>query len=73
MDLSAYPTTLLQQFGFFIIFFFPTVSLLVVSLRVYDRILTKNFGWDDIFIIAAVVSRKQSLNQGKTGHDSQIC
>lgn len=53
LDLSTYPTTPLQQFGLFLIIFFPTISVLLVSLRIYDRTKTKTFGADDYFIIAA--------------------
>ncbi|KAK7959246.1 uncharacterized protein PG986_004100 [Apiospora aurea] len=54
-DLSTYPTTSLQQIGFFIIFFFPALALVVVSLRVYSRCSARTFGWDDGFIVAAMV------------------
>ncbi len=56
LDLSSYPTTGLQQFGFFILFFFPAVSVLLVGLRVYDRVVTRLFGVDDAFILMATVS-----------------
>lgn len=55
LDLTTYPTTSLQQLGLFIVIFFPVLSSLIVSLRIYGRVTTKNFGWDDTFIIAAVV------------------
>ncbi|KAK8029700.1 hypothetical protein PG993_010991 [Apiospora rasikravindrae] len=55
-DLSTYPTTTLQQIGFFIIFFFPALALLVVSLRVYSRFSARTFGWDDGFIVAAMIT-----------------
>ncbi|KAK8113008.1 hypothetical protein PG984_013534 [Apiospora sp. TS-2023a] len=55
-DLSTYPTTALQQIGFFVIFFFPALSLAVVSLRVYSRFSARTFGWDDGFIVAAMVT-----------------
>jgi len=57
LDLPSYPTTGLQQFGFFIIFFFPAVSVLLVGLRVYDRVVTRLFGVDDAFILMATVCR----------------
>lgn len=53
LDLSTYPTTPLQQFGLFLIIFFPALSVVFVSLRIYDRFKTKTFGADDYFIIAA--------------------
>jgi len=56
MDLSTYPTTSLQQAGFFVVFFFPALALIVVSLRVYNRISARTFGWDDGFIVAAMVN-----------------
>ncbi|KAK0722394.1 hypothetical protein B0T26DRAFT_604717, partial [Lasiosphaeria miniovina] len=55
LDLSSYPTTGLQQFGLFIIIFFPALSVLLVGLRLYDRIKTKSFGADDAFIVTAAV------------------
>ncbi len=55
LDLSSYPTTGLQQFGFFLIFFFPAVSVVLVGLRLYDRATTRLFGIDDGFILVATV------------------
>lgn len=55
LDLSSYPTSSLQQFGFFIIFFFPAVSAVLVALRLYGRITMEAVGVDDFFIIAATV------------------
>jgi hypothetical protein len=55
LDLSSYPTTGLQQFGLFIVVFFPALSALLIGLRVYDRSRTKSFGLDDAFIIVATV------------------
>jgi hypothetical protein len=57
LDISSYPTSGLQQFGLFIIIFFPAVSLLLVGLRIYDRATTKTVGVDDFFIIGATVRR----------------
>lgn len=54
-DLSTYPTTPLQQFGLFILIFFPAVSVLLVSPRLYDRIQGNAFGLDDAFISLATV------------------
>lgn len=56
LDFSDYPSSSLQQLGFFVLFFFPTLSLLIVALRLYGRLSTKTFGWDDVFIIPALVS-----------------
>jgi hypothetical protein len=42
---GEYPYSQLQHIGFFILFFFPALALLVVGLRMYSRISTKTFGW----------------------------
>ncbi|KAK3386675.1 hypothetical protein B0H63DRAFT_468209 [Podospora didyma] len=55
LDIASYPTTGLQQFGLFVIIFFPVLSVLLVGLRVYDRLKTKTFGLDDAFILMATV------------------
>ena len=55
LDLSTYPTTPLQQFGLFILIIFPAISVLLVSLRLYDRIKGNAFGLDDAFISVATV------------------
>ena len=55
LDFSSYPTTGLQQFGFFVLFFLPAVSVLLVGLRLYDRATTRLFGIDDAFIVLATV------------------
>lgn len=52
---SEYPTSPLQQFGFAIIVFFPVLAFIIVCLRVYSRISTKQFGIDDALIIIAMV------------------
>ncbi|KAF6836250.1 hypothetical protein CPLU01_03748 [Colletotrichum plurivorum] len=49
-----YPPSSLQHIGFFILFFFPTLALIVVALRVYSRVSTKQFGWDDGLICFAM-------------------
>lgn len=73
LDLSTYPTTSLQQFGFFIIFFFPALAFFIVSLRIYGRVSTKTFGWDDGFIIAATVSfLSQDIGVSSPGPDAGI-
>ncbi|KAJ0372630.1 hypothetical protein COL154_000363 [Colletotrichum chrysophilum] len=53
-DDYPYPETGLQQIGFFILFFFPALALIVVGLRVYSRVSTKQFGWDDGLICFAM-------------------
>ncbi|CAK7226595.1 hypothetical protein SBRCBS47491_006285 [Sporothrix bragantina] len=52
---DTYPTSPLQQFGFAIILFFPLLAFIIVVLRVYSRISTKQFGIDDALIIVAMV------------------
>ena len=61
MELSTYPTTSLQQVGFFVVFFFPALALTMVSLRVYNRLSARTFGWDDGFIVAAMVNSPEKL------------
>lgn len=52
---SDYPTSPLQQFGFAIITFFPVLAFIIVCLRVYSRVSTKQFGIDDALIIVAMI------------------
>ncbi|KAF9881241.1 CFEM domain-containing protein [Colletotrichum karsti] len=54
-DDYPYPETSLQHIGFFILFFFPAVALIIVALRVYSRVSTNQFGWDDGLICFAMV------------------
>ncbi|KZL65882.1 CFEM domain-containing protein [Colletotrichum tofieldiae] len=49
-----YPYSSLQHIGFFVLFFFPALALIVVALRVYSRVSTKQFGWDDGLICFAM-------------------
>ncbi|KAF6808352.1 hypothetical protein CSOJ01_07579 [Colletotrichum sojae] len=49
-----YPPSSLQHIGFFILFFFPILALIVVALRIYSRVSTKQFGWDDGLICFAM-------------------
>ncbi|OHW91684.1 CFEM domain-containing protein [Colletotrichum incanum] len=49
-----YPYSSLQHIGFFVLFFFPAIALIVVALRVYSRVSTKQFGWDDGLICFAM-------------------
>ncbi|UQC82683.1 CFEM domain-containing protein [Colletotrichum lupini] len=53
-DDYPYPYSSLQHTGFVVLFFFPTIALLVVGLRVYSRVSTKQFGWDDGLICFAM-------------------
>ena len=50
-----HPTSSLQQFGFAINFFFPALAVIIVGLRVYSRLKTKQFAVDDGLIILAMV------------------
>ncbi|KIH94417.1 hypothetical protein SPBR_05900 [Sporothrix brasiliensis 5110] len=52
---AEYPTSPLQQFGFAIIVFFPVLAFIIVMLRVYSRVSTKQFGIDDTLIIIAMI------------------
>ncbi|ROT43009.1 hypothetical protein SODALDRAFT_327179 [Sodiomyces alkalinus F11] len=54
-DDYEYPYSPLQHVGFFILFFFPALALIAVSLRIYTRIKTKQPGWDDFFIVLAML------------------
>lgn len=42
---DMFPYSGLQHVGFFILFVFPSLALVVVGLRVYSRTTTKQFGW----------------------------
>ncbi|TEA17701.1 hypothetical protein C8034_v010031 [Colletotrichum sidae] len=49
------PISWLQNLGIAIEIFCPALALIVTSLRLYIRIDTKNLGWDDACICAALV------------------
>ncbi|KAI4863203.1 hypothetical protein F4820DRAFT_381680 [Hypoxylon rubiginosum] len=51
---DAYPYSPLQQGGLFILFFFPSIALAVVGLRVYGRVRSRQFGWDDALTCLAM-------------------
>ncbi|KAI1084177.1 hypothetical protein F5B20DRAFT_523968 [Whalleya microplaca] len=51
---NLYPYSPLQQGGFFILFFFPSVALIIVGLRVYGRTKSRQFGWDDTLACMAM-------------------
>ncbi|EDN03793.1 predicted protein [Histoplasma mississippiense (nom. inval.)] len=36
------------------IIIFPAISLVLVSLRILSRFLSKNWGWDDVFVVIAM-------------------
>ncbi|OAX84817.1 hypothetical protein ACJ72_00809 [Emergomyces africanus] len=38
-----------------IITVFPAISLVLVAIRIFARFLSKNWGWDDVFVIIAMV------------------
>ncbi|KAI1661266.1 hypothetical protein F4813DRAFT_385800 [Daldinia decipiens] len=42
-----YPYSPFQHGGLFILFFSPAIALIVVVLRVYGRVRSRQFGWDD--------------------------
>ncbi|KAI0596740.1 CFEM domain-containing protein [Biscogniauxia sp. FL1348] len=52
---DLYPYSPLQQDGIFVLFFFPSIALIVVGLRVYGRIKSRQFGWDDVLTCVAMV------------------
>ncbi|KAI2465660.1 hypothetical protein F4781DRAFT_408497 [Annulohypoxylon bovei var. microspora] len=52
---DAYPYSPLQQGGIFILFFFPAVAFTVVGLRVYGRVRSRQFGWDDALVSFAMM------------------
>ncbi|XXH00528.1 hypothetical protein Hte_006876 [Hypoxylon texense] len=52
---DAYPYSPLQQGGLFILFFFPAIALAVVCLRVYGRVRSRQFGWDDALTCLAML------------------
>lgn len=43
-DVAKIPTPPLQQVGLFVIFFFPSLSIVAVSLRFYTRITMRTLG-----------------------------
>ncbi|KAI2606606.1 hypothetical protein GGR54DRAFT_652290 [Hypoxylon sp. NC1633] len=55
MSAPPEPTSWLQNLGIAIEIVFPTLSLIALLLRVYIRVDTKSFGWDDGLMVAAVV------------------
>ncbi|SPO02023.1 related to integral membrane protein PTH11 [Cephalotrichum gorgonifer] len=54
-DVTKIPTPSLQQAALFINFFFPILSLIVVLLRAYSRIRTRQWGLDDWLMVAALM------------------
>ncbi|KAI5867230.1 hypothetical protein GGS23DRAFT_166830 [Durotheca rogersii] len=51
---NGYPYSPLQQGGIFILFFFPAIALVVIFLRVYGRVRSRQFGWDDALACLAM-------------------
>lgn len=43
--MDVYPNSRFQNIGFFILFLFPALAIIVVSLRIYGRSTSKQFGW----------------------------
>lgn len=41
---DAYPYSSLQHGGFFILFFFPAIAFIVVCLRIYGRVRSRQLG-----------------------------
>ncbi|KAE9367059.1 hypothetical protein N431DRAFT_487492 [Stipitochalara longipes BDJ] len=54
LDFTHYMTSPRQQGALFLTFFMPAVALVVVCLRIYNRVTSKSFGMDDSLIIAAM-------------------
>ncbi|KAK2604294.1 hypothetical protein N8I77_007237 [Diaporthe amygdali] len=54
-SISDIPTSSLQKTGIALEVLFPLLSLITVSMRVYARLVTRTFGWDDGLIIAAML------------------
>ncbi|KAI1092323.1 hypothetical protein F5B19DRAFT_212645 [Rostrohypoxylon terebratum] len=52
---DAYPYSPLQHGGFFILFFFPAIAFIVVCLRIYGRIRSRQFGIDDALVCIAMM------------------
>jgi hypothetical protein len=61
LDFTEYMTSPRQQGALFMVFFFPALALITVCLRIYNRLSSKSFGWDDGLIIAAMVCSKGYL------------
>ncbi|GKU07530.1 cfem protein [Fusarium langsethiae] len=55
---TTLPTTPLQQKGLAALFIFPSLSILVVSMRIYSRVTSRTTGLDDYLILGALVIMK---------------
>ncbi|KAI0143583.1 hypothetical protein GGR57DRAFT_350258 [Xylariaceae sp. FL1272] len=55
-DVSEIPTPPLQSAALFLNFFFPALSLLTVSLRIYTRIWMRQVAVDDYLLLVALLS-----------------
>lgn len=56
---DGYPTSELQQIGFFILFFFLIMAFCVWALRIYGRFLTKQHSWGELmryFILKTILT-----------------
>jgi hypothetical protein len=54
-SISDLPTSSLQKAGIALEIMFPLLSLITVSLRVYARLTTRNFGWGEFVQVSLPV------------------
>ncbi|OBS24610.1 hypothetical protein FPOA_05150 [Fusarium poae] len=52
---TTLPTTPLQQKGLAALFIFPSLSILIVSMRIYSRVTSRTTGLDDYLILGALL------------------
>ncbi|KAL6916878.1 hypothetical protein FSHL1_008448 [Fusarium sambucinum] len=52
---TTLPTTPLQQKGLAALFIFPSLSIMVVSMRIYSRVTSRTTGLDDYLILGALL------------------
>lgn len=57
-----YPYSSLQHTGIALLFLFPALAFIVVALRIYTRVITKQFGWGE-----------SKLHQTRIEHDNKLC
>ena len=55
LDIPDTPSTWLQTFAIFIIFFFPALALVVIVCRDAGRLASRQFGLDDWLVTIAMV------------------
>lgn len=63
-SISDLPTSSLQKTGIALEILFPLLSLITVSLRVYARLITRNFGWGEFILVSLPVT----LRLGTAAH-----